>query len=81
MAKESISKENPVADALKRLKEDEADLLAKLKPVQEAVSALEKIMDKSTKKSKASAKDNASENASVENTTAEEEFQEAVSES
>lgn len=52
MAKETIVKENAVVDALRRLKEEEADLSAKLKPVQEAIAALEKIVDKSTKKVK-----------------------------
>lgn len=61
MAKETIVKENPVTDALKKLKEEEVELMAKLKPVQEAISALEKILDKSVKKSKP-AKDSAGEN-------------------
>lgn len=66
MAKE-IGKENPVVDALKKLKEEETELLAKLKPVQEAIGALEKIVDKSLKKAKSSsaAKDNASDNATT----------------
>jgi hypothetical protein len=51
MAKE-IAKENPVIDALRKLKEEEAELMIKLKPVQEAIGALEKIVDKSTKKAK-----------------------------
>lgn len=42
MAKEMIAKENPVMDALKKLKDEEAELLTKLKPVQEAIAALEK---------------------------------------
>jgi histone deacetylase complex regulatory component SIN3 len=54
MAKESIMKENPVVDALRKLKEEEAELSIKLKPLQEAISALEKIVDKSVKKVKAS---------------------------
>ena len=54
MAKESIAKENPVVDALRRLKEEEIELMAKLKPVQEAIGALEKIVDKSVKKAKPS---------------------------
>jgi len=54
MAKESITKENPVVDALRKLKEEEAELSIKLKPLQEAISALEKIVDKSVKKVKAS---------------------------
>jgi hypothetical protein len=60
MAKESIAKENAVTDALRRLKDEEADLMAKLKPIQEAVGALEKIVDKSVKKVKLSSgpKDN-----------------------
>ena len=63
MAKE-ISKDNPVVDVLRKLKEDEADLINKLKPVQEAIAALEKIVDKSVKKVKTtSSKD---ENVSVE---------------
>lgn len=52
MAKEVIVKENAVVDALKRLKEEEAELAQKLKPVQEAIAALEKIVDKSVKKVK-----------------------------
>jgi len=60
MAKEIVSKENPVIDALRKLKEEEAELAAKLKPVQEAISALEKILDKSGKKSKP-AKDSGAE--------------------
>jgi hypothetical protein len=52
MAKETIVKENPVIDALKKLKEEEMELMAKLKPVQEAIGALEKILDKSSKKAK-----------------------------
>jgi hypothetical protein len=65
MAKESIAKENPVFDALRRLKEEEVELLSKLKPLQEAIGALEKIVDKSVKKTKPSsgAKDNTSDNA------------------
>jgi hypothetical protein len=53
MAKETIGKENAVADALRRLKEEETDLITRLKPVQEAISALEKIVDKTVKKGKA----------------------------
>jgi archaellum component FlaC len=52
MAKETITKENPVIDALRRLKEEETELLTKLKPLQEAINALEKIVDKSIKKIK-----------------------------
>jgi hypothetical protein len=64
MAKESIAKENPVVDVLRKLKDDETELLAKLKPVQEAIGALEKIVDKSVKKVKSSAaKDSAGDNA------------------
>lgn len=55
MAKESTAKENAVVDALRRLKEEEVELLTKLKPVQEAIGALEKIVDKSVKKVKSSA--------------------------
>jgi hypothetical protein len=66
MAKE-ISKDNPVVDALQRLKEEEAELQAKLKPVQEAVAALEKIVEKFSGAKKAKpAKDKAGENGSVE---------------
>jgi hypothetical protein len=54
MAKESITKENPVVDALRKLREEEADLATKLKPVQEAIAALEKIVDRSVKKVKPS---------------------------
>lgn len=60
MAKENIAKENPVVDALRKLKEEESELMAKLKPVQEAIGALEKIVDKSVKKPKP-AKENAAE--------------------
>lgn len=63
MAKE-IAKENPVIDALRKLKDEEAELLVKLKPLQEAIGALEKIVDKSVKKAKP-AKENA-ETAGVE---------------
>jgi len=52
MAKESMAKENPVVDALRKLKDEEAELLVKLKPLQEAIGALEKIVDKSVKKVK-----------------------------
>jgi histone deacetylase complex regulatory component SIN3 len=65
MAKESIVKENPVIDALRKLKEEEAELVSKLKPVQEAIGALEKIVDKSVKKVKSS-KDSASDNSGAE---------------
>ena len=44
MAKENLAKENPVVDALRKLKEEEAELLTKLKPLQEAINALEKIV-------------------------------------
>ena len=68
MAKESMVKDNPVVDALKKLKEEEIELAAKLKPVQEAIAALEKIVDKTVKKAKPSnAKDVAGENGSEEN--------------
>jgi hypothetical protein len=67
MAKESIAKENAVTDALRRLKDEEVELLTKLKPVQEAIGALEKIVDKTVKKTKSSsgAKDNAADDASA----------------
>ncbi|HEY5748722.1 MAG TPA: hypothetical protein VIU12_21780 [Chryseolinea sp.] len=62
MAKESMAKENPVVDALRKLKDEEAELLVKLKPLQEAIGALEKIVDKSVKKVKpSSAKDSSGE--------------------
>lgn len=59
MAKQTITiaKDSPVNDALKSLKDEETELLNKLKPVQEAIGALEKIVDKYTgngKKSKSS---------------------------
>ncbi len=60
-----MTKENPVSDALRKLKEEEAELTAKLKPVQEAIGALEKIIDKSVKKVKP-AKENGSDNAVTE---------------
>lgn len=66
MAKESMAKENPVVDALRKLKDEEAELLVKLKPLQEAIGALEKIVDKSVKKVKSSAKDNAGDLVGVE---------------
>lgn len=65
MAKETIVKENPVIDALKKLKEEEAELTGKLKPVQEAIGALEKILDKSSKKAKP-AKESANDNGGAE---------------
>ncbi|OQP50873.1 hypothetical protein A4H97_03340 [Niastella yeongjuensis] len=52
MAKETIVKENPVVDALKKLKDEEMEIMSKLKPLQEAIGALEKILDKSAKKAK-----------------------------
>jgi histone deacetylase complex regulatory component SIN3 len=63
MAKESMAKENPVVDALRKLKEEEAELVTKLKPLQEAISALEKIVEKTVKKTKPSSgtKDGAEE--------------------
>ncbi|MCS3801679.1 hypothetical protein [Niastella sp. OAS944] len=70
MAKETIVKENPVTDALKKLKEEELELMAKLKPLQEAIGALEKILDKSSKKAKP-AKEAASETAVAEEATEE----------
>lgn len=65
MAKETIVKENPVIDALRKLKEEEAELMGKLKPVQEAIGALEKILDKSSKKAKP-AKESANDNGGAE---------------
>mgnify|MGYP003578613445 CR=1 FL=1 len=50
MAKKTMAKVNPVTDALRKLKEEELELLSKLKPVQEAISALENILDRSPKK-------------------------------
>jgi hypothetical protein len=68
MAKESIARENPVIDALRKLREEEAELVVKLKPVQEAIGALEKIVDKTVKKSKPSSgtKDNSGDNQNTE---------------
>lgn len=54
MAKETIGKD-AVTDALRRLKEEETELLQKLKPVQEAIGALEKIVEKAIKKVKPAA--------------------------
>lgn len=54
MAKETIAKENPVTEALRKLKDEEMEIMSKLKPLQEAISALEKIIDKSVKKTKPS---------------------------
>jgi hypothetical protein len=70
MAKEIAAKENPVVDALKKLKEEEAELVSKLKPLQEAIGALEKIIDKSVKKTKP-AKDNGGDASAVEEVVAE----------
>lgn len=68
MAKETISKDNPVVDALRKLKEEEVELVAKLKPVQEAIAALEKIVDKTVKKAKPSgSRETVTENGSEEN--------------
>lgn len=60
MAKKTIAKVNPVTDALRKLKEEEAELISRLKPVQEAISALAAIIDKPAKKTSSSsaAKDN-----------------------
>jgi hypothetical protein len=67
MAKESSVKENAVVDALRRLKEEELELVAKLKPIQEAIGALEKIVDKSVKKVKTSnSKESANDNGTAE---------------
>jgi len=68
MAKETIAKDNPVTDALRKLKEEEAELMIKLKPLQEAIGALEKILDKSVKKVKSSsgAKDGSVDTLSLE---------------
>jgi hypothetical protein len=72
MAKETIAKENPVVDALRKLKEEELELASKLKPLQEAISALEKILDKSVKKVKSSGgKDGSGENLFAEESTPE----------
>ena len=72
MAKETIAKENPVVDALRKLKEEELELASKLKPLQEAISALEKILDKSVKKAKpASGAKDGSENLFAEESTPE----------
>lgn len=54
MAKKTVAKVNPVTDALRKLKEEEAELISKLKPVQEAIAALENIIDKSGKKGSSS---------------------------
>lgn len=72
MAKET-AKENPVTDALRKLKEEEAEIMIKLKPIQEAIGALEKIVDKSVKKVKASgsAKDNNEDASGTEESTQE----------
>jgi len=66
MAKETIVKENPVIDALRKLKEEEMEIAAKLKPIQEAISALEKILDKSSKKAAKPAKEASTESAADE---------------
>lgn len=63
MAKENQMKDSPVLDALRKLKDEEADLLQRLRPIQEAIGALDKIVDKSVKKvvKPASQKEQASE--------------------
>lgn len=66
MAKEVNTKENPVVDALRKLKEEEVELISKLKPVQEAIAALEKIVEKSVKKTKSSSKENSSDSSNTE---------------
>jgi hypothetical protein len=67
MARETITKDNAVVDALRRLKDEEVELLTRLKPVQEAIGALEKIVDKAVKKVKSSsgAKDSAVDNSNA----------------
>ena len=75
MAKETIVKENPVTDALRKLKDEEAEIMIKLKPLQEAISALEKILGKSEKKAKPSS---GAKEGSGENLFAEESVQEAA---
>jgi hypothetical protein len=50
MAKESIAKENPVVDALRRLKDEEVELLTKLKPLQEAIGHWKKLWTSRQKK-------------------------------
>jgi DNA polymerase III alpha subunit len=58
-----MAKENPVVDALRKLRDEEAEILIKLKPLQEAIGALEKIVEKWVKKVKSSgAKEGADEN-------------------
>ena len=52
MAKDT--NQHPVIDALKKLKDEESEILLKLKPLQEAIGALEKIVEKNVKKSKSS---------------------------
>lgn len=73
MAKESIAKENPVVDALRKLREEEVELVTKLKPVQEAIAALEKIVEKSVKKTKpgSTTKESTGDNSNVEEVTEE----------
>jgi len=60
MAKKTIAKENPVTEALRKLKEEESELISKLKTLQEAISALENVLGKSGKKanSPSGSKDN-----------------------
>ena len=66
MAKESIVRDNPVIDALRKLKEEEAELMFKIKPLQEAIGALEKIVEKTVKKVKPA---NGSKESSEENSS------------
>jgi len=72
MARET-TKENPVTEALRKLKEEEAEILIRLKPVQEAIGALEKIVDKSVKKVKqsASTKDSSDDTSDADESTQE----------
>jgi histone deacetylase complex regulatory component SIN3 len=51
MAKKTIAKENPVTEALRKLREEESELIGKLRTIQEAIGALETVLDKSAKKS------------------------------
>ena len=71
MAKEANAKENPVMEVLRKLKEEETELLTRLKPIQEAISALEKIVDKNVKKTKATNTKESAANAETEEVTQE----------
>ena len=74
MAKKTITKENPVTDALRKLKEEESELINKLKTIQEAIGALENVLGKSGKKTNSSS---GAKDSSLDHLIADESAQEA----